>query len=312
MTYEQGGSGRAGRAIETAIGDTLTLGYRIQNHTESGLSTIESAVMHADRMLKEFSAFHRRNLEMPWGAYEGYVFPASNDAAKLAWLTSLLDANGIKYGSAAPRRKASGLDYADASQRQSVREGRPHHRCAPTESSLLQVLMDPNPELSDSLTYDITTWALPYAYGMKAYAMTSAMPRTDGGVSHGRPLRWRHKATNLPTPMCFHYDTDFGTPVLAALLKHGVTGRVWPSAPSRWVAKRTLGARVHRRHATQQREALGKTWRRLEQLTANVPGMDGCPARKRHGRCRARLRGLRRGPLDAPTVAWSWATKCRP
>ena len=55
-----------GGAVETAIGDTLTLGYRIQNHMESGLSTIESAGQHVDRMLKEFAAYHRRNAEMPW------------------------------------------------------------------------------------------------------------------------------------------------------------------------------------------------------------------------------------------------------
>ena len=29
-------------AVKTAVGDTLTLAYRIQNHTESGLSTVET------------------------------------------------------------------------------------------------------------------------------------------------------------------------------------------------------------------------------------------------------------------------------
>ncbi len=39
MTYEQGGSGRAGLGIKTSIGDTLTLKDRIAHHHTTGLST---------------------------------------------------------------------------------------------------------------------------------------------------------------------------------------------------------------------------------------------------------------------------------
>ena len=35
---------------------------------------------------------------------------------------------------------------------------------------LVQVLFDPETAVVDSLTYDITAWALPYAYGLEAYA----------------------------------------------------------------------------------------------------------------------------------------------
>ena len=31
--------------------------------------------------------------------------------------------------------------------------------------------MDPDPELSDSMTYDITAWALPHALGLQAMAL---------------------------------------------------------------------------------------------------------------------------------------------
>ena len=58
MTYEQGGSGRAGRAALTNLGDTLTLAYRIQNHHESGLSTVEESVRRAGELVDEFAAYH--------------------------------------------------------------------------------------------------------------------------------------------------------------------------------------------------------------------------------------------------------------
>ncbi|MBK9253847.1 MAG: hypothetical protein IPM42_00005 [Saprospiraceae bacterium] len=40
-------------------------------------------------------------------------------------------------------------------------------------SVLLQILMEESPVLSDSLTYDITSWSLPLAYGVDCYALTS-------------------------------------------------------------------------------------------------------------------------------------------
>ncbi len=270
MTYEQGGSGRAGRAVETAVGDTLTLAYRIQNHTESGLATIESAGMHADRMLKEFSAFHRRNLEEPWGEYQGYVIPSTNDPAKIHWLTSLLDANGISYGHAEGMSKGTGLDYADLrTKKVQVKPGDLIVDARQPQSSLLQVFMDPNPELSDSLTYDITTWALPYAYGLEAYAMTTPMPN----ASQELPVE--------PTPVLkgetpayayvLHYNTDLGTPVLAALLKAGTTLRV---------VKRPIeanGATYPRGSIVLTRRNNEALWAgmadRLTALTANHPGL---------------------------------------
>ena len=153
MTYEQGGSGRAGRAIETALGDTLTLGYRIQNHMESGLSTIEASTDHASRMLQEFAAYHRRNAEEPWGDYGAYVVPSTNDPAKMKWLTDLMDANGIRCHRATRASSHRGLDYGDlAMKKVRVEKGDLVLDAWQPMSGLLQVLMDPNPALSDRLT----------------------------------------------------------------------------------------------------------------------------------------------------------------
>ena len=89
---------------------------------------------------------------------------ATNGPERLNWMTDLLDANGIAYGRAAATTTTRGLDYATlATGSVSVAPGDLVVDARQAQSGLLQVLMDPNPELSDSLTYDITTWALPYA-----------------------------------------------------------------------------------------------------------------------------------------------------
>ena len=37
------------------------------------------------------------------------------------------------------------------------------------KGKMVQVLFEPKTVISDSLTYDITAWSLPYAYGLEAY-----------------------------------------------------------------------------------------------------------------------------------------------
>ena len=67
MTYEQGGSSRAGRAITTALGDTLTLAYRILNHHESGLSTVEESARRHEELIGQFADYYSKNVSDPFG-----------------------------------------------------------------------------------------------------------------------------------------------------------------------------------------------------------------------------------------------------
>ena len=224
MTYEQGGSGRAGRAAMTSLGDTLTLAYRIQNHHESGLSTVEESVRRAGEMVEEFAAYHRRNIESPFGAYRGYVFPAGQDAAKMAELRRVLDANGIDYGTAPAASGIRAYDYATGrTGKRSVREGDLLVDARQPHGGILQVLMDPDPVLSDSMTYDITAWALPHALGLDALALTSPLSvtgewvqpaRAQGATGPGQAYAWVLPGNGA--------DAIRG---LASLLKDGVTVR---------------------------------------------------------------------------------------
>src|SRR5690606_25608679 len=87
MTYEQGGSGRAGLAIKTGIGDTLTLKDRIAHHLTTGLSTVEIASRDADRLNREFKKFYQnKNFK-----YKSYILQGNPD--KLEALGKLLKAH---------------------------------------------------------------------------------------------------------------------------------------------------------------------------------------------------------------------------
>lgn len=164
MTYEQGGSGRAGLGVITAIGDTLTLQDRIAHHHTTGISTVEISSQNAGRLISEFTDFYKANNFN----YQSYILQGDND--KIEALTSLLDAHEIQYGFT--DKSVKGYSYQEGS---TLDNATPKLVVSTDQlkGKLVKVLFEPKTKLNDSLTYDITAWSLPYAYGLKAVASKS-------------------------------------------------------------------------------------------------------------------------------------------
>ena len=181
MTYEQGGSGRAGLGIITAEGDTLTLRDRIDHHHTTSLSTVETTAGNSDRVVSEFQQLFERNRTDPPGAYKAYLIKGRNDGDKLAALADLLTRQDLRYGYADRGRSVRGFDYGRGTTGSvQVDPGDLVISAFQPKSVLAKVLFEPRNVLVDSLTYDITAWALPYAYGLEAYALTDRLePDTD-------------------------------------------------------------------------------------------------------------------------------------
>ncbi len=167
MTYEQGGSGRAGLGVITSIGDTLTLKDRLDHHKTTGLSTIEVASKNADELNEEFKKFYQpKNYN-----YKSYVL--NGDMDKKESLISLLDKHGIEYGWG-KKGVVKGFHYNKGSNGSiQTNENSLIISTNQKKGTLVKVLFEPDAKLSDSLTYDITAWSLPYAYGLDALASNS-------------------------------------------------------------------------------------------------------------------------------------------
>jgi putative intracellular protease/amidase len=170
MTYEQGGSGRAGLGVVVDNGDTLTLKDRISHHLTTGLSTVEVASRQSEVLNTEFRKYYSRKHNFK---YQAYLLKGDPD--KQQALTRLLDQHEITYGWASPGR-VKGFHYGEvASGSLSADE---KTLVVPTQQKkgvLVKVLFEPDARLSDSLTYDITAWSLPYAYGLEALAAESGV-----------------------------------------------------------------------------------------------------------------------------------------
>ncbi|OYX99981.1 MAG: zinc carboxypeptidase, partial [Sphingobacteriia bacterium 35-40-5] len=169
MTYEQGGSGRAGLAVINAEGDTLTLKDRIDHHHTSGLSTLEAASQHAEQAITEFRNYFTSSKSNPPGDYKSYIIKGDN-TEKIKSLAALLQRNGIEFGFGVSKG-AQGYNYFNG-RSESFRVDKTDMVLSAHQpkSVLLKVLFEPNTFVSDSATYDITAWSLPYAHGLQAYA----------------------------------------------------------------------------------------------------------------------------------------------
>ena len=175
MTYEQaggGGGGRAGSAVKTASGDTLTLYDRAIHHFTTSMSTIEIASQNAAKLVSEFAKFFNGATTNGVGDYKSYVVKYEvRDADRISALRDLLSRNGIEYGSGRTGLTQRGYNYYTGKVESFTLAA--NDLVIPSiqsKSALVKVLFEPKSHLSDTATYDITAWSLPYVYGLKAYA----------------------------------------------------------------------------------------------------------------------------------------------
>lgn len=182
MTYEQGGSGRAGVLVECADGRMLSLRDRIDNHVASSLSAIETSAKLSERLVDEFAAYHEINRTQPQGRFGGYHIPVNgSNAGRVDELVEFLQRHGIECERAtANSRRVSAWEYGGSGKHNVViQAGDLLISSYQTHSRMLDVLFDPEPALSDSLTYDITTWSVPYAYGLKTFGLDKPVQGGD-------------------------------------------------------------------------------------------------------------------------------------
>lgn len=194
MTYEQGGIA-AGLSILTIDGDTLTLKDRIDHHFAAGMNTLFTVAKSADRLISEFKLYFEKGLSENPEGFNTYVVKGDN-LGKLKRLTVLLKRNRIEFAYGGSKT-LTGYNY-ETGKTESFKLDRNDLIITGQQSRavLVNVLFEPQTAVKDSNTYDITAWALPYAYGLKAYAVKEAvkgsfpvpMERVEASLT--KPYAW--------------------------------------------------------------------------------------------------------------------------
>lgn len=208
MTYEQGGIG-AGRAVMMRNGSLLTLKDRISHHTTAVLTAVETASWQKDKLVRNFRAYFK---DGPKGNYKTYIVKNSGKNGELA---QMLKRNRIQFAYADESKKLSGYHYQTDKEKDFTVEPNDMIISAnQPKSTLTQVLFEPSPRLTDSLSYDITAWALPHAYGVESYAVkrditlrTKVQPTFKGKFEYERVyayyIPWNGRASAKTLALLF-------------------------------------------------------------------------------------------------------------
>ena len=221
MTYEQAGHSRGGVSLALENADTLTLADRIEHHFTTSISTIEIASVNAQKLLTGFKKYFDDSRAGVNNMYKNYIISNKNEN-NISALISLLTKNEIVFGYANVAGSTKGYNYFTSKEEIfTVQKNDLVINAAQPKASLLKVLFEQQPKLSDSATYDITAWALPYVFGLQTYAtkenINADFQKTTSTI---KPL-----LLNNAYGYIIAYNSFNDTKLLAALLKNNVKMR---------------------------------------------------------------------------------------
>ena len=185
MTYEQAGHSEAGLGVTTNEGYELTLVDRVAHHTTTGLSTVEISSQNAAKLNTEFKKFFENGSLK----YKSYVLKGNPD--KMEALTQLLDKHDIRYGFA-NGGTVSGFSYLKNGNGSMEATGALVVSTNQPKGKMIKALFEPDAKLSEPLTYDITAWSIPHAYGLETIASTTLV--AAGG---SKPMVTAMNAANI-------------------------------------------------------------------------------------------------------------------
>ena len=222
FTFETNAGGYTGLRVERDDRTVITLRDGVDKHVEGGLAVLLATAAERERKLRDYWRFRRTAIEEGRsGAVRAYVIVPGRDPGRAAELVEMLMVHGIEVRRArGPFELASASDYLTrtAAARQ-VPAGAYVVPLDQPEKRMIQAILEPRTEQQAEFLaeerrkrernrrrgknvradrdafYDVTAWALPYAYGVEAYAAhvpvaagepLAAAPEHRGSVSGGR------------------------------------------------------------------------------------------------------------------------------
>jgi Zinc carboxypeptidase len=188
FTYEQGGGGPSGLAYKLESGDTLTLKDRIDGHFTASMATIKVSYENREKLLSEFNNYFDQSMKNPLFQYKSVIIKGSNEKSNISNLLKLFERNQIRYSFAGNvGKKYKGFDYLSNKDGEvTIEKGDILISAYQPQSHFIQALFETDTKSTDSINYDLTAWALPYVYNLKAYAIPDKITPDTARVEQGK------------------------------------------------------------------------------------------------------------------------------
>lgn len=170
MTYEQaGGVGvRAKRSDESV----LTLKDRLEHHSATSFATLKATAENREKRLRDFFQFFKdATSEGRNGPIKAYIVDPSKDPAQAAKMVDLLMRQGVEVMKTKEESTLGNLStyFTKELITKKIPSGSYIIPLDQPAKRLIISLMEEEPVLADTFFYDISTWALPVAFGVETY-----------------------------------------------------------------------------------------------------------------------------------------------
>jgi hypothetical protein len=217
ILFEQGSS--RGHAQQTSNG-LLTFPFTIRNQFVTTLSTMEASKQLRKELLSFQRDFYKNSIsESASAPVKAYVFGDEKDQTKTKEFITMLQRHQIDVFQLNNTVKSGGLDF----QKQ-------HSYVVPTAQSqhrLIRAIFEKTFKYEDSLFYDITSWTMPLAYGLK-YAELNASQYNSNLL--GTKYTTANADISVPTKSNYVYLIEwtelYAPAALYELLNEGINVRV--------------------------------------------------------------------------------------
>jgi hypothetical protein len=171
MLTEQGGIG-GGRSIKTEDGYVLTLRQRVWDHYITSMATLlKAGDMRKELLQYSFDVWNHRNSASSVKAY----FLPDNPGGYVYDVISMLMAHGVRVERAtADVALPEAINYRSGkTERRTISKGAFVIPANQSRHLFLHSVMERNMAIEDSVMYDVSTWSVPLAFNLEAYASTA-------------------------------------------------------------------------------------------------------------------------------------------
>jgi hypothetical protein len=220
MTYEKGGI-NAGRAVEMSNGDILYLSDRVAQQTAAILSAISTASQNKTELVDNFKKYFSNYSKNPPGKYKTYIIKNGKRSRELA---DLLQKNNIPCNYANEELTIEAYHYqTDEIRKVNVEKGDIIIYADQPRAVMTQMLLEPKHALEDSMSYDITSWPMPLAFGVESYASEK---KINIATQNSAITIHKTNCTDLPYAWVIEWGDMQAASFLAQLSEDGIRARV--------------------------------------------------------------------------------------
>jgi hypothetical protein len=212
ILFEQASTG--GLVRDTRQG-TITLPMAVHNHVLATLATLTGIQAMADD-LRQYREDYQERKHVPRGLPDGWIFDDGGDPSRAAAFVELIKGQGLSVFGITDTIRAGNREYLPGRAWVVPVLG--------AQAPLAQTLFANVSTFDDSTFYDVSTWALPHAFGVSASPLSRVPSKldTESHVNRSYAVTGRTEPAGWVLP----WDDFFAPAVLARLQAAGVRARV--------------------------------------------------------------------------------------